>query len=429
MTFSQSRTDQKSTNLDPWRHHNIDVVVDVVMSVRILDRRTEEISHVEKKVAHFDSRHQFTSHHLRECLVDDSNRLRHDPNAGPTHRGKIQLGRSVDHRRIRHRHSSTIQTDRSCLIGFSRIWLTDLGSAYLSRGGEFGRTEDPRLGPVRHSPHRSPYDRHMNFADKGIVVTGAAGGIGAALARHFHSLGARVVVSDLSRDDVTSLAEELASKRADSAWAVPCDVSTEEGNRDLVSRADALLSGIDLFFANAGIGTGTTLESTSEEDWNTAFDVNVHAHRWAAKYLVPLWLSRGGGYFCSTASAAGLLSQIGSMPYSVTKAAAVAFAESLQITYGDRGIRVSCLCPQGVNTNMLRQGDVPGVGTASSIVRAAGEVLEPDEVAEITAKAIGDEVFLILPHPQVADFVERKAADRDRWLAGMRKLQARVLGS
>lgn len=270
----------------------------------------------------------------------------------------------------------------------------------------------------------------MDIAGAGIVVTGAAGGIGAALARHFHSLGARVVVSDLPGDALASVAAELEARRPASAWAVPADVSTEDGNRVLVSQARELLgSGIDLFFANAGVGTGTVLETTSEAEWSTAFDVNIHAHRWAAKYLVPHWLERGRGYFCSTASAAGLLSQIGSMPYSVTKAAAVAFAESLQITYGDRGIRVSCLCPQGVNTAMLRQGDVPGVGTASSVVRAAGDVLEPDDVAQFTARAIRDEVFLILPHPQVADFVQRKAADRDRWLAGMRKLQARILGS
>jgi NAD(P)-dependent dehydrogenase (short-subunit alcohol dehydrogenase family) len=268
----------------------------------------------------------------------------------------------------------------------------------------------------------------MEFNGAGIVVTGAAGGIGSALARHFHSLGARVVLSDLESDRLHALADDLEGRRPRSAWAVPADVATEEGNRVLVSRSNDLLgTGIDLFFANAGVGTGTTLEDTLEEDWQTAFAVNVHAHRWAARFLVPQWLERGRGYFCSTASAAGLLSQIGSMPYSVTKAAAVAFAETLQITYGDRGIRVSCLCPQGVNTDMLRQGDVPGVGTASSVVRAAGDVLEPEDVAVVTAQAIRDETFLILPHPQVADFVQRKAADRDRWLSGMRKLQARIL--
>lgn len=272
----------------------------------------------------------------------------------------------------------------------------------------------------------------MRIEGAGIVITGAARGIGAGLARHFHSLGARVVVSDVLASELEAVAAELNRSRSNSAWAVAADISTENGNRQLVAAAEEILSvagtGIDLFFANAGVGTGTLLETTSESEWETAFAVNVHAHRWAAKYLIPRWLERGSGYFCSTASAAGLLSQIGSIPYSVTKSAAVAFAESLAITYGDRGLRVSCLCPQGVNTDMLRQGDSFGSGPATDVVRASGEVLEPDFVAEVVATAIETEKFLILPHPQVADFEIRKSADRDRWLAGMRKLQARILG-
>jgi len=281
-----------------------------------------------------------------------------------------------------------------------------------------------------------PYDWGMRIDGAGIVVTGAARGIGAGLARHFHAMGARVVLSDVLGPELQALASELDHKRPGSAWAVVADVSTEKGNQDLVAESDQLLSssssheagsGIDLFFANAGVGTGTVLETTTEAEWHTAFAVNVHAHRWAAKYLLPRWLERGSGYFCSTASAAGLLSQIGSIPYSVTKSAAVAFAESLAITYGDRGIRVSCLCPQGVNTDMLRQGDSFGSGPATDVVRASGEVLEPDQVAAVVAAAIEAEQFLILPHPQVADFEARKTADRDRWLAGMRKLQARIV--
>lgn len=272
----------------------------------------------------------------------------------------------------------------------------------------------------------------MRIAGSGVVVTGAARGIGAGLARGFHELGARVVVSDVLGSELEALAADLDRRRPGTAWAIVADVSTEEGNRDLVVAAEDLLrrqgDGIDLFFANAGVGIGTLLESTPETEWEQAFAVNVHAHRWAAKYLIPRWLERGSGYFCSTASAAGLLSQIGSIPYSVTKSAAVAFAESLAISYGDRGIKVSCLCPQGVNTDMLRQGDSFGSGPATDVVRASGDVLEPDQVAEVVAQAIEDERFLILPHPQVADFEQRKAADRDRWLAGMRKLQARVLG-
>ena len=271
------------------------------------------------------------------------------------------------------------------------------------------------------------YARAMDFPGSRIVVTGAAGGIGAALARRFHALGAQVVLSDLHEGSISRIAAELDAQRPDSAFAWAADIGTENGNRDLVEASNRLLGGIDLFFANAGVGTGGFVEATSESEWNLAFDVNIHAHRWAAKYLLPEWLARGSGYFCSTASAAGLLSQIGSAPYSVTKHAAVAFAEWMSISYGDRGVRVSCLCPQGVNTNMLNGGDL-GENGATNVVRAAGEVLEPEYVAEFVAEAITAETFLILPHPQVADFEQRKAADRGRWLAGMRKLQARVLG-
>ncbi|CAB4704637.1 unannotated protein [freshwater metagenome] len=175
------------------------------------------------------------------------------------------------------------------------------------------------------------------------------------------------------------------------------------------------------------MGIGTDL-STTEDVWDAAFNINVHAHRWAAKHLLPGWLERGHGYFCSTASAAGLLSQIGSAPYSLTKHAAVAFAEWMSLTYGDQGLRVSCLCPQGVNTNMLRQGDEPGVGGSSSVVRSAGVVLEPAEVAEAALAVIEAETFLVAPHPEVLTYWSRKVADYDRWLAGMRKLQARIVG-
>ena len=277
----------------------------------------------------------------------------------------------------------------------------------------------------------------MEFAGAGIVVTGAAGGIGEALARRFHALGSTVVVADVLEKGVRSVADDLNAIRPDSALAVVADLRSEEGNRQLVETAHQYLSqhgrdgdsksGIDLFFANAGVGTGNFVESTSEDDWELAFDVNIHAHRWAAKYLLPRWLERGSGYFCSTASAAGLLAQIGSAPYSVTKHAAVAFAEWMSLTYGDRGVRVSCLCPQGVNTRMLSGGDL-GDSRAGDVVRSAGVVLEPEQVAHIVAEAIVAERFLILPHPEVHDFETKKTADRDRWLAGMRKLQRRVFG-
>jgi NAD(P)-dependent dehydrogenase (short-subunit alcohol dehydrogenase family) len=260
----------------------------------------------------------------------------------------------------------------------------------------------------------------MELHGRHVVVTGAARGIGAALARRFHADGANVVVADL--DGVANVADELAH-----AVGIIADVSTEAGNVALIEHAESVHGPIDLFFANAGVGIGTDLE-TPEDVWEHAFDVNVNAHRWAAKHLVPGWLARGEGYFCSTASAAGVLIQIGSAPYTLTKRAAVAFAEWLSVTYGRRGVRVSCLCPQGVNTDMLRGADVASrLGGGENVVRVAGEVLEPEQVADVVATAIADERFLILPHPEVRDYMVLKADNPERWLAGMRKLQARVL--
>jgi NAD(P)-dependent dehydrogenase (short-subunit alcohol dehydrogenase family) len=234
-----------------------------------------------------------------------------------------------------------------------------------------------------------------------------------------------VVVSDVNATGVDAVAATLNGLRPESALAVAADIGTEAGNVELIRQAEATFGTIDLFFANAGVALGTDLD-TPEQIWNTAFDVNTHAHRWAAKHLVPTWLERGEGYFCSTASAAGLLTQIGSAPYSLTKHAAVAFAEWLSITYGDRGVRVSCLCPQGVNTNMLNQSTDIAAGTGASVVRSAGAVLEPAEVAEVALGVIENETFLIAPHPEVLTYWGRKVSDYDRWLAGMRRLQARM---
>jgi NAD(P)-dependent dehydrogenase (short-subunit alcohol dehydrogenase family) len=251
-----------------------------------------------------------------------------------------------------------------------------------------------------------------------VIVTGAAGGIGSALARRFHAAGARVVLTDIAGADEVS--GEL-----DGSLSLAADMTREDQIVAMIDAAERRFGPVDLYFANAGVGIGTD-PMDDEATWNLAFDVNVHAHRWAARRLLPDWLARGDGYFCSTASAAGLLAQIGSAPYSVTKHAAVAFAEWLSITYGKQGLKVSCLCPQGVNTAMIGAGSEIGVGGA--IVRAVGMILEPDDVAAVVVEAIGDERFLILPHPEVADYMSMRASEHERWLAGMRKLQQRVAG-
>jgi NAD(P)-dependent dehydrogenase (short-subunit alcohol dehydrogenase family) len=259
----------------------------------------------------------------------------------------------------------------------------------------------------------------MDLQDKNVVVTGAGRGIGEALAREFHARGARVAVADLRGADAVAAS-------LNGAIAFEADVSTEAGNKALVEGAIEAMGHIDLFFANAGVGNGSDVLATPEDDWELAMNVNVHAHRWAARYLLPDWLERGEGYFCSTASAAGLLAQIGSGPYTLSKRAAVAFAEYMSITYGDRGIKVTCLCPQGVNTAMLNAGDDAVSG--GNVVKAAGDVLEPADVAVQVADTIEQETFFVLPHPEVAGYMQMKAASPDRWLGGMRKLQRTVMG-
>ena len=255
----------------------------------------------------------------------------------------------------------------------------------------------------------------MNLAGRTVIVTGAAGGIGRALAVRCAAEGARVAATDIQ--PLEAVGSELGSAHL----ALAADVTEAGAVGELVDRVEASLGPVEVFFANAGVAIGTDPMETPDEVWDQAFAVNWRAHLLAARRLLPGWLERGEGYFVATASAAGLLTQIGSAPYAVTKHAAVAFAEWLSVTYGERGIRVSCLCPMGVRTAML-QGEALG----PRVVRGAGAVLEPEEVADAVIAAVDREQFLILPHPEVLTFFQRKALDYERWLAGMRRLQARI---
>jgi NAD(P)-dependent dehydrogenase (short-subunit alcohol dehydrogenase family) len=262
----------------------------------------------------------------------------------------------------------------------------------------------------------------MNVDGRTVLVTGAARGIGRSLALACAAAGARVAITDV-------LAEELSDVRAElndeGHLAVPCDLTDGEAITEMVAAVHDRLGPVDVCFANAGVAVGTDLLQTAEDTWELAFDVNLRQHVRLARLMLPGWLERGEGYFVATASAAGLLTQIGSAPYAVSKHAAVAFAEWLSVTYGDRGLRVSCLCPMGVDTAMLNTAETGALESLGArVVRAAGEVLHPDQVASAVLEAMAQERFLILPHPEVGTFFERKGADYERWLAGMRRLQA-----
>jgi NAD(P)-dependent dehydrogenase (short-subunit alcohol dehydrogenase family) len=266
----------------------------------------------------------------------------------------------------------------------------------------------------------------VDLRDKVVVVTGGGNGIGAAMCRRFAAEGARaVVVADLDGDAAAAVAEDITGSPGNVvARAVGLDVSNGEQVDDLVATTIATEGPIDLFCANAGIGVLGGVE-VPDDDWQRSWDVNVMAHVHAARALLPGWLDRGEGYLLQTASAAGLLTNIGAAPYSVTKHAVVALAEWLSVTHGDAGVRVSCLCPMGVRTNMLAGGEDVSAG---AVVISQG-VIEPDECADVVVAGLAAEHFLILPHPEVAEFFGRKASDYDRWLAGMRRLQARIEGT
>jgi NAD(P)-dependent dehydrogenase (short-subunit alcohol dehydrogenase family) len=258
----------------------------------------------------------------------------------------------------------------------------------------------------------------MNLQGAVAVVTGGAGGIGRALALRLAREGARaVVVADLDEPGARRVAGELQGA---AALAVGLDVTDREAVAVLVERVESELGPVDLWCSNAGVALGRDLGD--DHDWERSFQVHVMAHVHVARFLLPRMAARGRGHLLVTASAAGLLTHMDAAAYSVTKHGAVALAEWLAIRYGDDGVTVSCLCPQGVRTPMLER---EGAGGA---VLAAGGVLEPEEVAGAVVAALADGRFLILPHPEVAQFERRRAADRDRWLAGMRRVRARLHG-
>jgi NAD(P)-dependent dehydrogenase (short-subunit alcohol dehydrogenase family) len=255
----------------------------------------------------------------------------------------------------------------------------------------------------------------VELTGRNVVITGAGSGIGRGLAERFAQESPRsLVLADIDLAAVQAVADAVGGV------AVQTDVGREDEIKALVERAREAGGPVDVFFSNAGVGGpgGGPIEAPDEE-WERTWRINVMAHVWAARALLPEMLERGEGYLLSTASAAGILTQVGAQVYSVTKHAAVAFAEWLAITYRDEGIRVSCLCPLGVRTPMLEGALEDTVGGAALL---RDEVLEPADVAEVVMAAIRDERFLVFPHPQVAKYMAFKGGDNERWLAGMRRM-------
>lgn len=253
----------------------------------------------------------------------------------------------------------------------------------------------------------------MQLDGKVVIVTGGGNGIGAGLVRRFSSEGARVLAADIDSDAVAAVAAETGS------LAAAADVSVEADVRRLVEHAESDLGPVDLFCSNAGIGPSGGVEM-SDGMWQRMWEINTMSHVHAARACLPGMLARGQGYLLQTVSAAGLLTNLGAAAYSVTKHAALGLAEWLAVSYGDRGIKVSALCPQFVQTDLL--ADLAADPAVAQWVK--GSTIDVEAVADAVVQGLAEERFLILPHPEVATFFERKAADYDRWLAGMRKLQS-----
>ena len=252
----------------------------------------------------------------------------------------------------------------------------------------------------------------MEIKDRVAIITGGGGGIGSATARKWISEGARqVVVADYNTEAALSVAAELG------CVGVGLDVTDEEAVSELVEETETTIGPVDIFFSNAGAGAEGGVEAPNDA-WQSQWELHVMSHVYAARAVLPSMTARGEGYLVHTASAAGLLAAVGSAPYSVTKAACIKLAETLAITHGDDGIRVSVLCPQGVNTAMAPQQ--LGDGGTDGIVEA-------DFVADKITEALRNEEFLILSHPEVQTYTQRKASDPDRWLKGMRRLRRRSM--
>ncbi len=259
----------------------------------------------------------------------------------------------------------------------------------------------------------------MELRDKTVIVTGGASGIGKALVERFDREGARhIVVADRDAEGAAAVAAGVGGTPA------AVDVTDEEAIKAMVERTESEQGPIDLFVSNAGYVTVGGLEIPNAEITDM-FDVHVMAHVYAARAVVPSMMARGEGYLLNTASAAGLLSQIGSLAYSVTKHAAVALAEWLSISYGDRGIRVSVLCPQAVESNIIANSPSSRTGEGFGVAGVDG-ILKAEDLAQTVVETLAEERFWVLPHPEVAGYVKRKAGDVDRWLAGMRRFQSRV---